>query len=442
MRWLFACGLGLLLIALGARRAEACGGVVSGERDLVVQAQQRVLISLLSDDTSKIVLQLSIPSADVPFGALTPVGVQPTLDPEPVDVAEIDALDRATRPVVEEEESGGGCSCVPTAGSDDSAAGGSKRGVTVTQVVDIGPVTAVVLTADSPAPLAEWLTSNGFVIPSADQSFVDAYVGPGKFFIAFKRSSQAQPGPSSVGITFSAAGDMRGYPLRMSRIGAANRLGIQVFVAAPARVAPNGSAPSAPFVALTLTDSDAVSTSGRLQRRRVRPGFGALVQGLRRRRRVQGQRELAEQPRSEAHAHHRAGSGADAAGQRGRARNARSRRDVRRPGAGQGPDADRREREPRRPRAPADICADRRGQRAAALPAGTLAAPSSLALGANLDSEFAAVFGVLGAYVHGPAADGAVFDVILRLAATWIRKDFQKLSAPGTGLHRGSLSAG
>jgi hypothetical protein len=253
MRWCFACGVGLLQLSFGGR-AEACGGVVAGERDLIVQAQQRVMISLRSDDTSQVVLELSIPSANAPFGALTPVGAMPTIDPEPVDVAELASLERATRPSVEVGDSDHGCSCTPFTGSDSTPAGASKGGVNVVQTVDIGPVTALVLTADSPAPLAGWLSDNGFVIPSTNQPFVDAYVGPGKFFIAFKRSSQAPAGPSSVGVSFSVAGDMRGYPLRMSRIGASSQLAIQVFVAAPSSVAPSGSAPSTPFVALTLAD--------------------------------------------------------------------------------------------------------------------------------------------------------------------------------------------
>jgi hypothetical protein len=250
-----------LLVAFISASAEACGALVTRDQALVLQAQQRVLISVRTNNTTNIVVELAIPSADAPFGALTPVGAQPTVEPEPVDVAEMDQLESSTRPVVEiEDPDSGGCS--PGCGSAGDVRSGGERGVSVVQVVDVGPVTAVVLSADSTAPLAGWLTQNGFVIPAAQQSVVDAYVGPGKFFIAFKRSAQAPAGPSSVGVSFSVPGDMRGYPLAMSRIGSASPFSILVFVAAPSSLAPRGSAPSAPFAALTLNDFAAGALAG------------------------------------------------------------------------------------------------------------------------------------------------------------------------------------
>jgi len=240
--------------------AHACGGVVSNDTAVVTQSQQRVLISYRDDGTSNVVVQLAIPAANAPFGALTPVAGQPTLDPEPVDVAELDKLEEKTRPKIHQYSSAGGgssssgCGC----GSDSAAAGDGKgsydQGVHVVDVVDIGPVTAAVLAADSTAPLTQWLTDNGFVVPTNQTATIDAYVGAGQYFIAFKRSAQSTGGESSVGVSFSVPGDQRGYPLRMSRIGAGSKLGIQVFVAAPENVAPYGSAPAGGFTALTLTD--------------------------------------------------------------------------------------------------------------------------------------------------------------------------------------------
>jgi hypothetical protein len=251
--------LSLPLLALGlmlaARDASACGGVVSPPTELVLQNQQRVLISYRSTGTSHIVLQLGIPSADAEFGALTPVYGQPTLDSEPVDVSELDELDSRTRPTVSEaSDSGGGCGCGSAEKAGDRSGGNSLGGVNVIQIVDIGPVTGAVLEATDTAPLGTWLTDNGFVVPSSDQSIVDSYVGAGRYFIAFKRSSAAGAGPTSVGVSFTVPGDQRGYPLRMSRLGASDRLAIQVFVAAPDSMAPKGSGPTNPFEALTLAD--------------------------------------------------------------------------------------------------------------------------------------------------------------------------------------------
>lgn len=242
-------------VALGTHDAHACGGVVSNPTALVLQNQQRVLISYRSSGTSHVVLQLGIPSAEAEFGAITPVTGQPTLDSQPVDVSELDELDDRTRPYASSApDTGGGCGCGSAEPAGDKSGGGSPNGVNVIQIVDIGPVTAAVLEATDSAPLTSWLGDNGFVVPSSDQSIVDQYIGPDRYLIAFKRSSAAGQGPSSVGVSFSVPGDARGYPLRMSRLGASERLAIQVFVAAPESQAPKGSGPTNPFEALTLND--------------------------------------------------------------------------------------------------------------------------------------------------------------------------------------------
>lgn len=247
-----AGALGLCVATSSSGTARACGGLVAPAKAVVVQSQQRVVISLAQNGTSHVVVQLGIPSADVPFGALAPVSGVPTLDPEPVDTAEIDELDLRTRPIVHPSpDTGGGCGCGSAA---DAAGGGDKGGVNVVQIVDIGPITAAALGADTGAALTQWLTDNGFVVSAADQPVIDSYVGPGKYFIAFKRSSAAGSGPSSVGVSYSVPGDQRGYPLRISRVGADARLGIQVFVASPEVISPTGSAPAGNFQTLTLSD--------------------------------------------------------------------------------------------------------------------------------------------------------------------------------------------
>ncbi len=231
--------------------AAACGAVVS-PTSVVVQTQQRVFLSLRDDGTTQIVIQLAIPEASEPFGALTPVPDKPTVNPNPVPAEEFFELDMATRPTVSAADSGGGCGCGSSAVAGDKSGGG----VEVVQIVDVGPVTAAVLGATDVSALQGWLGDNGFVVPAAHTKILDAYVGTGKYFLAFKRSSAAGSGATSVGVSFSVPGDRRGYPLRMSRIGAAESLGIQVYVAAPKTVAPTGSAPAGNFETLTLDDLD------------------------------------------------------------------------------------------------------------------------------------------------------------------------------------------
>lgn len=125
----------------------------------------------------------------------------------------------------------------------------------VSQPVTIGPVTAVTLTADTGAAINAWLADNGFVVPQSQQPIVDSYAGPGRYFIAIRRSDHSAAGaPTSVGIHFTLTGDQRGLPLRFASIGAGATVGFTVLVVS------NGSVgPSLPFEALTIADLDAAT---------------------------------------------------------------------------------------------------------------------------------------------------------------------------------------
>jgi hypothetical protein len=140
-------------------------------------------------------------------------------------------------------------------GSDDAKGGGDfgSGGVSVSEPVDIGPVTAVVLTGETGEAVNAWLSDNGFVLPAESQSLVDEYSGSGRYFIALRRSATTAPGgPTSVGIHFTLPGDQRWLPLRFASLGAADTVAFTVFVAADG---PSG--PSLPFETLTLDDLDA-----------------------------------------------------------------------------------------------------------------------------------------------------------------------------------------
>jgi MYXO-CTERM domain-containing protein len=180
-----------------------------------------------------------------------------------VPSAELDALNQATAPRIYISSGGGGdgCGCPLGAGSTSKAAGGGGSGaVTVAAPVNIGPVTAVVLTGTTGDAVDAWLADNGFAIPAAGQPLVAAYAGAGRYFIAIRRNDSAAAGAaSSVGVHFTLPGAARALPLRFAQLGAAPEVAFTVFVAAPAVVAP-----SDPFAALTLADLDAetLRTSG------------------------------------------------------------------------------------------------------------------------------------------------------------------------------------
>jgi hypothetical protein len=197
-----------------------------------------------------------VPNSPADYGVLIPVPASPTLDPNPVSAADFDALDDATVPsirIYHASEESDGCSCLPIAAGDDE--GGSVQTlpeIHLTEPVEIGPVTAVVLSGDTPEAVDAWLQEHGFALSDADRPMLAAYSGRGQSFIAIRRNEALSNGPSgSMGIHFTLPGDQRGLPLRFARIGAASSVAFTVFVAAQGVVGP-----TPPFATLSLDDLD------------------------------------------------------------------------------------------------------------------------------------------------------------------------------------------
>jgi len=267
LRKLYLVGFWVVVPLLAARTASACGGggVTTTYSNGVVANAQRVVLALHGEGTSQVttevVAQIGVSQTTEDYGVLIPVPSEPTLDPNPVPVEDLDQLDAQTAPVIVQQtytpdsSESGGCGCV-AGGDDDSAVGGTganSRSVSVGAPVSIGPVTAVVIGADDSAALAAWLDDNGFQIPEAQQPILDTYVAAGNRFIAVKRAdTTTSSGPTSVGIHYTLEGDHRVLSLGFARLGAAPRVAFTVFVAAKDSVAPE-----LPFATRTVGDLDA-----------------------------------------------------------------------------------------------------------------------------------------------------------------------------------------
>jgi hypothetical protein len=244
---------------------DACGGggvVRSTQAGSIGANAQRVFLSVHDDgvgggpDGTDVITQIGVPDTTEDYGALLPLPSEPTLDPVPVSALELEVLDAATAPRITttsaEEDSGDfNCGC-PFAAAGESEAGGGgapRSGAKVSEPVNIGPVTAVVLSGTSDAVNA-WLADNGFVISAEDQAIIEEYTG--YYFVAIRRNDRAAPGgPTSIGIHFTMPGDHRELPFRFARIGAASTVAFTVFVSAS-----EPAGPSPPFEVLTLGDLD------------------------------------------------------------------------------------------------------------------------------------------------------------------------------------------
>ncbi len=260
VRWVVGGAL-VACVALSAGHARACGG--GGVTTYVSQAgvvadSQRVVISVTSRGTTETVVQIGVPQTTADYGVLIPTPSEPTLDPTPISENQLNQLDTQSRPTIVKEypdssSDDSGCGCSGDDDSSGSAAPGTGDAVSASAPVNVGPVTAVVLTATDASALSYWLDTNGFTIPDERQDLVASYVGPGRYFIAVKRNdATADGGPSSIGLHYSLAGDHRLLSLAFARLGAAPTVAFTVFLFAPEK-----AFPSAPFQALTLDDLDA-----------------------------------------------------------------------------------------------------------------------------------------------------------------------------------------
>jgi hypothetical protein len=231
--------------------ASACGGGGVTSASGVVMGSQRIIMSVRAGGTTDMIAQVTVPQTTADYGVLIPVPSEPTLDKRPVSSAELDALDSSTAPRIEsstdDSSSGIGCGC------GSVAADAPKRGVIVSDPVNIGPVVAVSLTGDNADAVGAWLTEHGFLLPSSDAETLARYVSAGSYFIAIRRSeSAARGGPTSVGVHYTLQGDHRKLSLGFTKIGAPAILAFTLFIAAPQAIGP-----SAPFAAMTLNDLDA-----------------------------------------------------------------------------------------------------------------------------------------------------------------------------------------
>jgi len=240
---------------LAARPARACGGgVVSIPGGTAAFAgAQRIFFAIHADRTD-VITEIGVPATTADYGVLIPVPAPPALDTQPVPASELDALDAVTSPRIYRQstsDSGLGCGCGGVA--KNGAGGIGSGGLDVSAPVNIGPVTAVVLSGDGDAVNA-WLAGVGFAIPADQQPLTAEYSGAGRSFIALRRSdSAAAGGATSVGVHFSLPGATTpSLPLRFARLGAAETVAFTVFIASD-----SPSAPGAPFTALTLNDLDA-----------------------------------------------------------------------------------------------------------------------------------------------------------------------------------------
>jgi hypothetical protein len=235
-----------VLLLLPPRDAAACAAAPVSTSGEIGAGAQRILIAT-RDEVTEVVVEMTVPRTTADYGVLIPVPARPTLDPRPVESADIDQVDQATRPQIFDDSAsgGGGVGC-------GSAADRGGLNVDVIDRVNIGPLEVVVLTASAASDLTQWLSSNGFRIPTGKEQVLTRYTGIGNYFIAARRDDRAAAGsPSRIGVHFTLPGTQLTIPLPAVQLGGGGALGITLFVAAE-----DGVGSMTPYVPLTLNDLD------------------------------------------------------------------------------------------------------------------------------------------------------------------------------------------
>ncbi len=137
------------------------------------------------------------------------------------------------------------------AGAAAEDAGASHNGVTVTGQAQVGPYETVQLHSTDGSALTNWLTSNGFSVPSGATPILAAYVAQQFDFLAMKLiPGKGVEAMQPVRVT--STGSSATLPMRMVSIGTGATTGITLWVVANGRWEPQ----NAPF--FSITDSELV----------------------------------------------------------------------------------------------------------------------------------------------------------------------------------------
>jgi hypothetical protein len=234
-----AMGLGIVSMAAMADDARACGGCFHGPtQNGDVITDHRMIFSVSPQQTT-LYDEIEYQGNPASFAWVLPIHGQVQVGLS-ADVL-FASLDSATQTSIQSPNlpSCSSCSCgtltnAPSAGASGSGSGGGGDGVTVIAQSVVGPYDTVQLQSTDPTALSNWLTANGFTIPSDIEPIIAAYVQEGFDFLALKlQPGQGVQAMRPVSVTTSGAG--LSLPLRMVSAGTGATVGITLWVVAQGR---------------------------------------------------------------------------------------------------------------------------------------------------------------------------------------------------------------
>jgi hypothetical protein len=244
-----AMGVGAAIVSfgvMGERPASACGGCFQPPSQTVSDITDELMLLTVSPTQTTLYDQIKYSGNPASFAWVLPIHGTVTVGlSADVLFASVDAITQTTirQPPLNcptpaacqgQQYGGGALSAAPSAGAAEDAAAAP---VTVLKSQNVGPYETVQLSTTDPNALSTWLATNGYVIPTGEQTTLAAYVKEGFNFLAMK----LQPGQnvqSMRPVRVTSTGASLALPLRMAAIGTGATVGITIWVVADGRYEP------------------------------------------------------------------------------------------------------------------------------------------------------------------------------------------------------------
>ncbi|MGH7295054.1 MAG: DUF2330 domain-containing protein, partial [Polyangiaceae bacterium] len=236
-----AVGLGMASLMVSADDARACGGCFHGPTQSGDVITDHRMIFRVSPQQTTLYDEIEYQGNPAEFAWVLPIHGQVQVGLS-ADVL-FAALDSATATTIQSPNPPPcpSCSCYGDNGgfgasgsSSGASAPAAEAGVSVISQQVVGPYETVQLSSTNPTALTDWLSTNGFVVPSDIDPIIAAYVNEGFDFLALKlQPGQGVQAMRPVSVTTPGAG--LSLPLRMVSAGTGATVGITLWVVSDGR---------------------------------------------------------------------------------------------------------------------------------------------------------------------------------------------------------------
>ncbi|MDH3679669.1 MAG: DUF2330 domain-containing protein [Acidimicrobiia bacterium] len=232
--------LAVLLVLVGGRPADACGGLFC-QNDPVDQVGERIVFSVNADESITSLIEIQYTGSAADFSWILPIPSAITAEdlavPEEGDTvfAELHALTdvRIVAPPLPE------CArrIQASAVAEDAASDAESAGVDVFASGEVGPFGFDVIGSDDPSALIGWLRDNEYRVEEPMEPLIDVYVDEQFAFLAM-RLLDGEDADSITPIEVTYVGTEPMIPLRLTAVAAAPNMPIFTWIFAEDQAVP------------------------------------------------------------------------------------------------------------------------------------------------------------------------------------------------------------